>query len=166
MKAINPADKRYDYVWNKLHSEFRFQPSVEQLDNPWISVPFENKKYHLNAHWNEDQERLITNIFKDVVRSAMYALDWRHDGFIFDLNEDIPYEFEYHDDKRNVNVYFPTYYPDGDYFFFISLDWKYGLFGHPWRKEIVIMGEELIEKFDLHVDELGLRKNEGIDNGI
>ncbi|MBR1670787.1 MAG: DUF2716 domain-containing protein [Butyrivibrio sp.] len=45
---------------------------------------------------------------------------------------------------------------------FISTDWKYGLFGHPWRKEIVVMGKELIRKLDLHMDELNIRS---VDTG-
>lgn len=78
----------------------------------------------------------------------MYALDWQHDCFVFSPNEDIPLYYWYHDTGRDCNVYFPSYYPNGDFYFFISLDWKIGLFGHPWNKEIYVMGEELINEFD------------------
>ena len=47
------------------------------------------------------------------------------------------------------NVYFPSYYPNGDYHFFIDKDWSFGMFGHPWKQEIVVWGKELIEMFDM-----------------
>jgi hypothetical protein len=45
-------------------------------------------------------------------------------------------------------VYFPTYYPNGDYYFFFDKEWKYGLFGHPWRNQIIVIGKELIDMFE------------------
>ena len=89
----------------------------------------------------------------------MYALDWQHDCFLFDPNERIPTGYEYHDDARNCNVYFPDYYPDGDYHFFVSKDLAFGLYGHPWRKELIVVGEELIIAIEKHLAELGLKKS-------
>ena len=58
------------------------------------------------------------------------------------------FEYEEYDSDRKCQVYFPTYYPNGDYHFFVDKEWKYGLFGHPWKHEIVVMGEKLIEMFE------------------
>ncbi len=87
----------------------------------------------------------------------MYALDWKSDCFLFNPNERIPTGFEFYDDSRNCNVYFPEYYPDGDYHFFVSKDWALGLYGHPWRKELIVTGEELILAIEKNLTELGLK---------
>ena len=36
-------------------------------------------------------------------------------------------------------------------------EWKYGIFGHPWRNEIIVMGKELLEKFESNLETLGLK---------
>jgi hypothetical protein len=53
-------------------------------------------------------------------------------------------------------VYFPSYYPNGDYYFFGDAEWKYGLFGHPWLNEIIVSGEELIRLFEENSQALGI----------
>lgn len=35
-------------------------------------------------------------------------------------------------------------------------EWKYGLFGHPWRGEFVVIGQELIDMFDGNKKYLGI----------
>lgn len=35
-------------------------------------------------------------------------------------------------------------------------EWKYGLFGHPWRSEFVIIGQELIDMFESNKQYLGI----------
>ncbi len=62
----------------------------------------------------------------------------------------------YYDSDRQCQVYFPTYYPDGDYYFFFDGTWNYGIFGQPWRNEIIIMGKELIKRFEKNKEKLGL----------
>lgn len=53
------------------------------------------------------------------------------------------------------NVYFPPFYPDGDYYFFIDESFEFGLLGHPWRQEIWIFGEPLLTEFKKVHTELG-----------
>ena len=90
--------------------------------------------------------------------TEMYALDWQHDCFRFSTDEDIPYWLHWYDLKREVMVYFPCYYPDGDYHFFISTDLSAGFLGHPWRHELCVFGESLIQAFDEHKQELDLEE--------
>jgi len=35
-------------------------------------------------------------------------------------------------------------------------EWKYGLFGHPWRCEFVVIGQELIDMFEANKQNLGI----------
>lgn len=59
--------------------------------------------------------------------------------------------------NKEVNVYFPTYYPNGDYYAFVSLNYEYGLFGHPFKQCIYVVGDKLIELFEKNRGALGLR---------
>lgn len=136
--------KEYNDIWDRIYSEYRFDQSRED----WLILPLLNKKYHISDIWTEEQEKTVNDIFKKVCSTKMYALDWQHDCFIFAPDEDIPLYHWYYDKDRDCNVYFPSYYPDGDYHFFISLDWSFGLFGHPWKNEIYVMGNELIKEFE------------------
>ena len=134
----------YKFIWNKVYSKYRFDGSQDE----WLSLPFVNKKYTLSKIWTEEQEKMINGIFSKLCFKELYALDWQHDCFVFSPDEDIPLNYCFFDKYRSCNVYFPSYYPDGDYYFFITTDWDSGLFGHPWRKEIFVMGDKLIEEFN------------------
>lgn len=142
----------YNNIWNKINEEFDFN----RLKRDWLKLPAENKRYLLNNVWTDEQENLVNSIFKKLDLTKMYALDWNHDCFIFDPNEDIPLDYSYYDKSRDVNVYFPSYYPNGDFYFFVSMDWKLGLFGHPWKNEVYVMGTRLIKEFDSVTEELNM----------
>ena len=40
--------------------------------------------------------------------------------------------------------------------YFFDSDWKYGIFGNPWKKEIIVMGKNLIEKFESNKTNLNI----------
>lgn len=109
------------------------------------------KKYRLSgvSVFTEQQEKIINSIFCGVNAKEMYALDWQHDCFLYNPCEEIPLDYWFYDTERDCNVYFPSYYPNGDYHFFVSFDWSIGLYGHPWKREIMVAGEKLIQEFDI-----------------
>ena len=139
---------KYDYIWDKIYRNFLFSPSCKDSSDLWLSFPINFKKYHLNCYFSEAQEKIINSIFYKVHPQDMYALDWKHDCFIYNPCEEIPLDYWFYDTERDCNVYFPSYYPDGDYHFFTSFDWSIGLYGHPWEKELIVVGERLREEFD------------------
>lgn len=146
MQIILDRDQ-YDAVWNKICHDFHFSP--RDIDrSPWISFPTPSKRYRLNRLFSEEEENIIRSILCKVNPGEMYALNWQHDCFLYDPREEIPFGYWFYDATRNCNVYFPSYYPDGDFYFFASLDWSIGLYGHPWRKEMIVVGEALIREFD------------------
>lgn len=145
MKIIN--DKKYDIIWNKIDNDFKFKPSIDLKIIPF-QFDINYVCYKLNNLWNEEQEKIVNRIFKKMSSNDIYALDWQHDCFEYNPNENIKLYYSYYDKNRNCSVHFPSYYPDGDYHFFISKDWTYGILGHPWRKEIYIFGEKLIKAFE------------------
>lgn len=103
-------------LWDKLNSEFKFKPGID-ITGEWIIIPGNTKKYHKATPWSEKQEKIINSILKELGLEKMYALDWNHDCFEFSPMEDISMNYNYYDPDRQCQVYFPTYYPDGDYYF-------------------------------------------------
>ena len=144
-------------LWDMFYDDFKFDPGVQDDDKDWISVPYENKTFKPNVIWTGQQEALINSFFEELIDGNIFALDWQHDCFAFSPREHIPFEYEYHDDKRDCQVYIPTYYPNGDYHFFFDKECRYGLLGHPWRNQIIVIGKELIKKFEDHKRDLNIR---------
>ena len=144
-------------IWDFIYSEYNFYPSVKGKKQ-WLKPHGEFRIYALPKKRAEQKKALINRILCEVVAEEMFALDWQHDCFSFDPNEKIPTGNMYYDSERNVNAYFPGYYPDGDYHFFVSKDWRFGLYGHPWRKELIVVGEELISEIEKHLSYLCLKK--------
>ena len=147
----------YRTIWDKIYSDYSFHPSIDS-HGKWLKPEVAFRTYKLGKIWNEEQEAVINSILCEVIGKEMYALDWHHDCFLFDPSERIPTGYEYYDSERKCNVYFPEYYPNGDYHFFVSKDWTFGLYGHPWRKELIVVGEELISAIEKNCFELGLKK--------
>ena len=156
MQVIKNKDL-YRTIWDKIYSDYSFHPSTGS-HGKWLKPEGVFRKYKLGKIWNEEQEAVINSILCEVIGKEMYALDWQHDCFLFDPNERILTGFEYYDDARKCNVYFPEYYPNGDYHFFVSKNWTFGLYGHPWRKELIVVGEELISAIEKNCFELGLKR--------
>ena len=145
MKIIKVDEKQYIDIWNKAYDEFKFTPSIDLNVIPLeFKIPY--KCYLLNKVWYETQEKVVNEIFKTISLSDIYVLNWQHDCFEYNPNENIKLYYNLPNDERDF--YFPSYYPNGDYYFFISKDFSYGMLGHPWRKEIYIFGEELIQEFE------------------
>lgn len=107
----------YDKIWDKIYQEFKFNPSIHMNVKPF-DLPMKHKIYKLNSYWTDEQEILVNEIFKRITIEKIYALDWHHDCFLYKAQNDIPVDFNFYDEERDCYVYFPTYYPDGDYYFF------------------------------------------------
>lgn len=122
----------------------------------WIKFPVTHKVYKRDIPWTPEQENTINSFFEKLIDGEMYALNWQHDCFTFSPKEHIPFEYNYFDEERNCQVYFPTYYSNGDYCFFFDSEWKYGLFGHPWKGEFIVIGQELIDMFESNKKYLGI----------
>ena len=147
-------EQLYEKIWERIYQDFAF--STQQED--WLKVRGESALFRLRSFWSEEQEAIINDILCRVIGAEMYALDWQHDCFTFTPSEKIPYAYQYSDLKRNCTVYFPSYYPNGDYHFFVTKDFSAGLFGHPWREELIVSGAALIREFVAKADELDLER--------
>ena len=144
-------EEHYKRVWDRIYKEFSFCPSVDTQITPF-QFKMDYRTYKLSQFRWEQAEGLIEQILRSISNQEIYALDWQHDAFLYLPGENRG--TEWYDDARMCNVYFPSYYPDGDYYFFIAQDFSYGIFGHPWRKELYFFGEKLIAEFEKCEDQL------------
>lgn len=149
------TDEENNTIWEYVESEFSFITRKSKPIIPLWEKPL-HKVFHLKSCWQEEQEKIAGELLRRSGVSEMYALNWQHDCFLFSTDEDIPYWLNWYDLEREVMVYFPSYYPDGDYHFFLSTDLSEGFLGHPWRKEMCVFGNRLIQAFDEHKQELDM----------
>lgn len=150
-----------------------------------VPLPFEIKKpfvvYAIDDMTVEQIDAMnakVKGCFAKTVREGerLYALDWQHSSFVFDPNAEPsgdppwlgdgdttgfpePPVCQFIHDERYLNggynAYYPTFFPDGDYHFFIEENLEYGLLGHPWRLEIWVFGERLISNIEKITGSLG-----------
>lgn len=159
--------EQYNAVWDRVDNELGFIPGIRE------SVPFKiNLPYCVYGIENMSLEQLdkLEEIGKEIMirvtreGERIYALDWQHSGFLYDPRnpeEQIDYHVE---DTRyfggGFNVYFPSFYPDGDYHFFIGENFDFGMLGHPWRLEMWVFGERLMPEFEAVYLDLGWVKKQ------
>lgn len=161
-------DEQYKKVWNRVYNELKFYPKCADRNSKTIIPPFViNKAFVVygieNTSYNET-EKMDLLISKALIKCTkpgerIYALDWQHASFLYDPRKADEQQSIFVSDKRYLgggyNVYFPNYYPNGDYHFFISEDFRFGYLSHPWRKEVWVFGDELIEEFEEFYKSIG-----------
>ena len=163
-------DEQYKAVWDRVDNELKFFPNCSNRNSKALCPPFViNKNYVVygieNTNDNISQMNLlITNAFIKCTKpgECIYALDWQHSAFLYDPRNAGEQQSVFVSDERytggGYNAYFPNYYPDGDYYFFISEDFRFGYLTHPWREEAWVFGDDLIEEFERFYKSIGWRK--------
>ena len=158
----------YDLIWDKVYETLKFTPSMDKS-----IVPFEIEEEYAIYSFDFDEitekqidmmKEVIENIFANISKddTKMYALDWHHSAFLYNpKNPEEQKSFWKEDDRYmggGYNAYFPSFFPDGDYYFFIDEKFRLGYLGHPWRQEVWVWGEELITKMDEIYSIIGFKK--------
>ena len=154
------STQEYDEVWDKVYTMLKFKPSCSyrghmmtgnlpfKIDLPYSVYAIEN----MTDKQLDLMDKLVRNslIMSTDGRKKWYALDWQHSAFKFNPeNMEEQQSFWVEDEKYfggGYNAYFPSFYPDGDYYFFIDEDFENGYLGHPWRQEVWIFGTKLQEE--------------------
>lgn len=168
------TDEQNKLIWDRFYEEFNFKPSISDTHSFDTELPFEIKKpYTVYAIENMTEEQInemdktLKNIFSELTSDGrkMYALDWQHTSYKYDPEILCDIEKQWRNglfikDNRHFGkgymAYYPSFYPDGDYYFFIEESFDFGLLGHPWRREIWVFGAELIEKISPFAKSIGL----------
>ena len=148
-------DAQYKVVWDWVYDTLHFNPSIDPDVMPFvISAPYVVFDIR-DACDRMDEEAITAAMIRCLHKGEkLYALDWQHDCFLVDLTE--------HFEAWRENTFFdyPQYCPDGDYYFFIDEQFRFGYLGHPWRQEVWIFGERLIAEFEALYPQLGWIKKE------
>ena len=152
--AISKEDE--DFIYNFIKKELRFYHSCN--DN--FLLPFSiNRPFAVYdvSKITDEQFDLLYELAPTAIANCLpkghklYAIDWFHKFILYDprnLNDSQESEglMPYYNSKGIA--YFNGFIGDGDYYFFIE---KYGRFGyltHPWREEVWVYGEDLLEEFE------------------
>ncbi|MBD5383602.1 MAG: DUF2716 domain-containing protein [Ruminococcaceae bacterium] len=145
--------EQYNAVWDKVYSELGFRPSMHEFTPFDIKVPHAVYGIENMTETQTDiMENIAQEIFARISNGRIYALDWQHSALLYDpRNPDEQRDFRVEDERYiggGYNVCFPSFYPDGDYYFFIAEDFSFGWLGHPWRQEVWIFGEKLLHEIE------------------
>ncbi len=163
----------YDRVWSKIDDELKFTPTTDTSVTPF-EISEEHAVYKVDGMTVEQINALddaIMEIFADILEDGarMYALEWQSSGLLFDPRNKNEQQSFWKEDSRFGNlgggyyVYFPSLYPNGDYYFFIDEHFRFGYLGHPWRHEIWVWGRDLIDRIDEISDAIGFKKTSNPD---
>jgi len=164
-------DDEYEKVWNKVYSDFKFSPSTKKNICPFTfktSVDIYDISTSLIWHDNAETNEKIRLAFVECINDDdyMYALDWQHTSFRynpriidrFEYPVFVKYEIPIKSESAlwdGYNVWFPTFYPNGDYYFFIAKNFTWGYFTHPWLKKAYVFGSCLRRGFKKFANEIG-----------
>lgn len=159
-------DKEYNAVWEKVYRDLKFTPSIKN-NNPFsINVHHEIFNICELSQWNENIDEIIKSIFIHCMGNDdyIYALDWQHSGFRYNPKLKLPLEkCKFIPDERynwgGYNAYFPEFYPNGDYYFFIAQDFRWGYLTHPWQWKVWIFGDCLISEIQKYAAEINFIKS-------
>ena len=136
----------------KFHSEFK-KVSVIKLPKP--NVYYSTKKYLFNRgekysvykakmckNLYSSLENKFLSVFKTLTKKKgerMYALDWQHDCYSFDPF--LPFERDGCFEEWLIPAF-----PNGDHLFFLTKDFKNGIFGDGIHHSISFFGKEMVEQ--------------------
>ncbi|MGE8207626.1 DUF2716 domain-containing protein [Heyndrickxia sp. NPDC080065] len=139
--------KEYNQIWDRIYTDFKFNPSISKF--PSFKVPHPFITYDISDYFGEsdaydDLEEKALLVFKENTLFDEYilALDWQHECYW--VNPHLKFE------RDEFGEWTIPIFPDGDYYFFIQKDFKWGYLGHPWERSITIFGKEIIEAFGKH----------------
>ena len=140
------ARDEYNRLWDNFEDRFGFNPGVAPETWPAIREPTPSVTIDLSPIFAADRPRFaagqqavnsltlraLTWTFADTERFV--ALDWQHPGYLFSA----------HRHAVSGEPWRITPFPDGDYYIFLTEDFRSGIFGHPWEQTLCIFGELLI----------------------
>lgn len=163
---------RYNEIWDFVYNKLGFSPSCKYRGHSFnVPLPFkidDNYSVYSIENMSNDQcdflEDTIREIFINTTKVGrkIFALDWQHSSFLYDPRNISEQKSCRVNDERYTDggyyAFFPAFYPDGDYYFFIEEKFEFGYLGHPWRQEIWIFGCDLMKEIERVYQKLGWKK--------
>ena len=155
-------DKVVSNLWEFITEDLKFNPQYNSNTSAFNFGKYSYLEYDI-SNIKIDSE-LYQSEFERIVKSILdedefvYVLDWQHQSFVYDPRVDklhpnvvINDSYEVYEHTVGNQTFYeslPTFYPNGDYFFFVSSKYKWYYLSHPWMKRIWIIGEELQREVD------------------
>jgi hypothetical protein len=150
-------EAEYQRVWDRFYSEFDFRPSMSPCTWPAIKEPVASTTWSLATLSDqppyERLDRLVEAVKHGLAscvgpHGTLFALDWQHTSYRF-----APQEVG----GPGQKAWPLSPFPDGDYYIYLSEDFRIGSFGHPWEESICLFGQELLDSVSTEIDKvLGL----------
>ncbi|MDE5414265.1 DUF2716 domain-containing protein [Alkalihalobacterium chitinilyticum] len=139
-----------DKVWNKVYDDLKFKPSITyfpsfQVPSPYITFDISHyfrQSEDMNAYDDLEEKALLVfqqNTLKD---ESIYALNWQHECYWVNPHLELK--------KDEFNEWKVPIFPNGDYYFFIHKNFRWGYLGHPWEKTVTVFGKEVVTAFKKH----------------
>ena len=147
----------YDRYWDRFFREFKFRPDVSLF--PGIKEPTPSITWSIESAWLDPDPLMrkthssfneaMLPAFKRVIAesASLIVLEWhgtcykfrprQYSGSFIPIGND-----NGEDETASWKV---AVIPDGEYYIFLSEDFRFGTFGHPWESTICVWGEELLE---------------------
>ncbi len=164
------SDAEHSAAWGRLDELVDFTPNSDPNaeERPFVfHTDVRHETYDLawmigkgrQALWRGFEETML-EICRRLCPEGSYliALDWQHSSFHMwpqreppnEEFEEVPYENAPVGTLgwMSYRAYYPSFYPDGDYHFFLAQDYTWGFLGHPWRKEMCVFGEKALREFE------------------
>ena len=135
----------HNQLWDRFENQFQFNVRSETgIQEPIPSVTYSIESLY-NSDWNtelaniQDLNRKFLSAFRLCCEPSkkLAVLDWQHEAFWF-----YPHEQINPDDLEEFKI---AFFPAGDYYIFLSQNFDFGTFGHPWQNTICVFGEPLIQ---------------------
>jgi Protein of unknown function (DUF2716) len=132
-------------VWNFIYERLFFQPNVEGVK--LITLPVPSKCYDISKFYNNGfSDELYDNLHQWAIKcfipiskgKRLYGLNWKHECYSFDPQ--LPFE------KDEFDEWLISVFPNGDYIFFLTQDFKTGIFGDGINLTISFFGEDIIKE--------------------
>jgi len=147
-------EEQYRNIWDWVYDTLDFRPNVYRGHDFPLWKPFGIPTKHV-VYGFENMTQKHADIMDELIEQALinvtapgqriYALDWQHDGYLYDPRQIC----------KEPHYWFPGYYPDGDYYFHIDEHLQFGYLSHPWRQEVWVFGDVLIDEFQRIYSQLG-----------
>lgn len=167
MIPLSKEDEKWIYTFIK--EELRFMPDVN-IHSPFLPFRIQRPFAVFDISSMQEGTDLMDELIIEALCNSLpighklYSIDWNHSCVLYDPRnaETAQGDDEFPFFTKNGLVYFNSFFPNGDYYFFIEKYGRFGYLSHPWREEVWIFGEPLLKGFEKIYKTLGWTKKSEI----
>jgi hypothetical protein len=153
------TDSEYQLVWEYVYADLKF--NIDNEKGKLISPSVSKRCFDISSFYNTGfSDELYNNLHKSAIKwfrqiaknKEIYALNWQHDCYSF--NPQLPI------DKDEFNEWLIPVFPNGDYLFFLTDDFKNGLFADGLNLQLSFWGDEMLELISIEKAEMLIKSGD------